>query len=459
MFLSARQAIALAILGISASIISLWFIVSGPPPEGAKGLQRLIQTFQEIKQVLVPSRGIPRNIPEGTTVGKKDDDGPAPSRPEDTDTPDSASNTLDIDRKLKQCDKHYRNNRLTLPEHDNAFTCYSGILARYPGNAKARTGMEKIEKRYDTLIREEIEKNQKGKAEAMISRLALVNEESIYLEELKRLFSSLKDTPINISRGDYIPVRPGCVSSQHHPLQIKNQTIGDICVESPYEIARYEVSVSDFRKFISSTNYRTTAEKSDIRDGRFVNKGCEIYKNGQIGLNANANWKAPGFGQTSHEPVVCISWNDALAYAKWRSGSGGFTYRLPTNTEWEYALLSGDSNFARMDAANICQHANLADQTLKDTQDKRVRVLGCRDGYAATAPVGRFRDMGSELFDMIGNVREWTLSGVSGEKITRGGGWADADQNLWRDRTLSMKKDSAVNYLGFRLVRLKREAK
>ncbi|HEV2607728.1 MAG TPA: SUMF1/EgtB/PvdO family nonheme iron enzyme, partial [Xanthomonadaceae bacterium] len=59
------------------------------------------------------------------------------------------------------------------------------------------------------------------------------------------------------------------------------------------------------------------------------------------------NWTVPGFAQTSEQPVVCISWNDAAAYVQWLSAQKGQHYRLPSSTDWHATgAISGGTSVA-----------------------------------------------------------------------------------------------------------------
>lgn len=130
-------------------------------------------------------------------------------------------------------------------------------------------------------------------------------------------------------------------------------------------------------------------------------------------------------------PVVRISWNDAKAFiAKLNAKNDGYTYRLPSEAEWEYAARAGtktrfywgdDLNFS-----SLCRYANVEDL------DK------CPDNFRQTAPVGTYLPNNFGLYDMGGNVWEWcediwqndynNLPADGSPNLTRG----DADYHVLR---------------------------
>ena len=158
-------------------------------------------------------------------------------------------------------------------------------------------------------------------------------------------------------------------------------------------IGRYEVTVAEFARFASDTGH----------DG---DGGCRIRGNGQWRNSIEASWRRPGFSQGDSEPVVCVSWHDAKAYAAWLSARTGHSYRLPSEAEWEYAARGGSLRYRYWgddeDGREACRFANLADQGLQ-----RILPASCQDGFATTAPVGRFSPNPFGLHDMLGNVWEW----------------------------------------------------
>jgi formylglycine-generating enzyme required for sulfatase activity len=153
-------------------------------------------------------------------------------------------------------------------------------------------------------------------------------------------------------------------------------------------------------------------------------------------------------------PVVNVSFDDANAFAAWRSKRDGVTYRLPTEDEWEFAARGGDPTRMYPWGAGWTQgYANL-------------------DG-AGPAPVGSF-PLGHSpqgLEDMIGNVWEWTSSEASmykgndrtalapedrGKMVARGGSFKsrpDGDEPVTVTARRWLPRDFRDPVLGFRLVR------
>ena len=103
-------------------------------------------------------------------------------------------------------------------------------------------------------------------------------------------------------------------------------------IANSFAMQSKEVTVGDYEKFVANTAYKTEAE---------INKGCAYYLNGEPVWEAALNWRNPGFEQGSDFPAVCLTYNDAKAYADWLSGQTGQQFRLPSEVEWEYAARAG----------------------------------------------------------------------------------------------------------------------
>jgi len=166
-----------------------------------------------------------------------------------------------------------------------------------------------------------------------------------------------------------------------------------------------------------------------------------------------------GYGRGTR-PVISVSWDDAVAYTAWLSVQTGSTYRLPSESEWEYANRAGTTTAYWWGASVGSNNANCA-QTSSP----------CGDSFANTSPVGSFAANRFGLHDTLGNVWEWTaddyhsnytgaptdgtpwITAGSGYRVLRGGSWTDASRSV-RSATRSLGSPPARrNYLGFRVSR------
>ncbi len=236
-----------------------------------------------------------------------------------------------------------------------------------------------------------------------------------------------------------------------------------------FYLGKYEVTVDQFRQFVTATGYRTEAE------GNIGAEGCwSEQSDGGYGYVAGRSWRDPGFPQTDDHPVVCVSWNDAQAYIDWLNdemSEAGKRYRLPTEAEWEYTARGGTTSprYWGNDPAAGCRYANTHDERSKRENGFSWEHAACDDGYAKTAPVGRFGANLYGLHDMLGNVWEWTCSEYDGdydgsEQICaettqgvsfalRGGSWKGLPANVRAANRLRLAPSSRLIWLGFRLAR------
>ena len=226
-----------------------------------------------------------------------------------------------------------------------------------------------------------------------------------------------------------------------------------------FEMLAHEVTNAEFARFTDETGYLTTAERSAAAGG--PGAGSAVFRmpaeraapTDTWQLVPGATWRAPeGPGtdisaRASH-PVVHVSLADAEAYAAWAGA------RLPTEEEWEYAAAIGlpdpaDAQSGAYDAsgkpvANTWQGIfPVADQA--------------SDGVAGRAPAGCFAPSAIGLYDMIGNVWEWTATPYqTGENTIKGGSYLCADNFCRRYRPAArqpQEADFSSSHIGFRIVR------
>ncbi|MGB0936709.1 MAG: SUMF1/EgtB/PvdO family nonheme iron enzyme, partial [Colwellia sp.] len=218
--------------------------------------------------------------------------------------------------------------------------------------------------------------------------------------------------------------------------------IRTVRVES-FKMMANEVTVGQFKKFVNATGYRTDAEKNTGGVQGCYSVGYMNHKSDdKLDYYAWASWRNPGFEQSNNEPVVCISYNDAVAYAKWISQQTGLRFSLPSEAQWEYAARGGSTGKWHWGnrESDQCDFANGADETSWEGASYTNKAA-CKDGYFFTAPVGLFQANGFGLYDMSGNAWEWTkdcwnssysgasstakarTSGSCGTRVLRGGGW------------------------------------
>lgn len=263
-----------------------------------------------------------------------------------------------------------------------------------------------------------------------------------------------------------------CLNTEPAPIVIDNATalIGSDLgypeerpprqvILDAFEIDTVEVTNAQFEKFVDETGYVTEAEK--IQPG-FEAPGGAVFTEPTAANPSwwhfveGANWRHPEGPYSSiinrkSDPVVQVTLTDAKAYAEW------IGRRLPTEAEWEYAAKAGsqtlyvwgnERSLEGKEMANTWQGAF----PIKNTGD---------DGYNLRAPVGCYEPNGFGLYDMIGNVWEWTdtvwdYPASSTANIIKGGSFLCAENYCRRYRASARQPqevDFSTNHIGFRTVK------
>ncbi|XP_059614949.1 formylglycine-generating enzyme [Phlebotomus argentipes] len=238
-------------------------------------------------------------------------------------------------------------------------------------------------------------------------------------------------------------------------------------VDSFY-LDKFEVSNKDFGEFVDATGYKTEAEKfgdSFVFQGflddatKKENKDVRVVGAEWWYKIKGANWRHPEgqgsdlTGRANH-PVIHVSWRDAVTYCEWRQK------RLPTEAEWEVACRGGKKQrlFPWGDKLmpqdkhrmNIWQGEFPDDNTEKD-------------GFFGTCPVDQFHQNSYDLFNIVGNVWEWTADlwtlhdaekkPENRNRVKKGGSYLCHKSYCYRYRCAARSQnteDSSAGNLGFR---------
>jgi formylglycine-generating enzyme required for sulfatase activity len=230
-----------------------------------------------------------------------------------------------------------------------------------------------------------------------------------------------------------------------------------VTIAYPLGIGVYEVTVGEYKDFVIATGRKSA--------------GCTVY-DGTWQDHPELSWENVGYRQTATHPVTCVSWRDARDYADWLSKRTGQRYRLPSESEWEYAARAGSpAAHPWTEGANAaCGYANIADETAAQRYPGW-KVLSCSDGFTYSAPVGTFKPNAFGLYDMLGNVFEWVqdcwnpdyrgapaggsawLTGDCTQHGLRGGSWFTSPSLVAVSSRNRFEETYRSNTVGLRLVR------
>ena len=227
---------------------------------------------------------------------------------------------------------------------------------------------------------------------------------------------------------------------------------------SSFALGKYDVTRDEYAEFVRDTGH-------PAGDGCQLSPSANGYFDGSNkNKRADGSWQTPGFAQSGRDPVVCVSWDDARAYVAWLNrkvrpaGAPAIAgpYRLPSESEWEYAARGGTTSrfWWGDDDAETGAHA---------------WFKGNSNGH--THPVGSKPANPFGLYDVVGNAFQWTedcyadsyaaapLDGSAVEsgsaclRVDRGGSWFYPPwllRSAPRERNPADYRDAV---LGFRVAR------
>ena len=187
----------------------------------------------------------------------------------------------------------------------------------------------------------------------------------------------------------------------------RERPITQVSIAKPFAISRTEVTNLQFARFIAETGYKP-------------GPGCWKFLGNQWEFDSQASWQQPGVPSGAHYPVTCVNALDGEAYAQWLSQTTGRSYRLPSEAEWEYAARANrpGTTYWNDSMSDLCRFANPGDRSTERAYEWEQleplrseygwRGAACDDGFAGLAPVASFSPNPFGLYDMIGNVNEWT---------------------------------------------------
>ena len=224
-----------------------------------------------------------------------------------------------------------------------------------------------------------------------------------------------------------------------------------------FAAGRYAVTRGEFANFVRARNYQTEAEQGD---------GCYGLTGTEFKKDKAHNWRNVGFSQSDDHPVVCVSWNDAKAYAQWISQVSGKEYRLLSEAEREYAARAGTQTAFWWGGSINSGQANY------NGAGKSYNSSAPGDWRRATVAVNSFEPNPFGLYNVHGNVWEWvedcwhenyngaptdgsawTTGCSQSGRVLRGGSWMYIPAYLRSAGRLRGTPDLRGDLIGFRLAR------
>lgn len=390
-----------------------------------------------------------------------------------------------VNQLLREAQQNIDNKQLTTPKENNALDKLLKVLADQPQHAEARTLLSEINDGYFELAYQSVLNKNYDQAEQFAEsvttvrhKVALVNDRLLkYLANNSEMTVSLllgslseqvrqavanhnrKGAQRLIDLTDVLMPDHRIITELNELLlnmpesgQVVTDRMGvaTVLISPPsghainygFYVTPTEVTVSQYQAFRQATDRQIQKCQSRLQSNLIF---------------SGRNLDKVGFPLEQNMPVVCVTWQDAVDYAKWLSEQTGHTYRLPTAAEWR--LLK------QLTATpQTCGSDNVAGTEFPDKKED-VIYHECDDGYPQLAPVRAFTASDLGVYGIYGNASEW-LNGCEkpGKLKAFFGSDKPCDQNpvaglSWlsdrqaTDDIQDIDYGDAFTHIGFRLIR------
>lgn len=384
-------------------------------------------------------------------------------------------------------------NRLMSPAGNNAWEKYQAVLKLAPGHIDAQKGMDNVIARYKSMFDSALRRKKFAEAERYVSQIRSVHANASVLSEMENRLSASR-------------------AAEKRRQEAQKEKLERIRQEAAEAERRRQEQEAAARKAESNREKRAGRKFRDCEacpemvvvpagaftmgspsgeSGRYADEGprhqVKMWYPFAVGVYEVTfeEWDAcvdaggcggyvpddKGWGR-GKRPVINVNWNDAQAYVQWLSNKTGAEYHLLSESEWEYVARAG-TNTARYwgeSSRAQCRYANGADETAR-RYHSNWPVEACDDGHYHTAPVGTYTANTFDLYDVLGNVWEWTqdcwndnYSNVSGDgsaresgdcsmRVLRGGSYVSGPKFLRSAYRIGETSELRDGGLGFRVAR------
>jgi formylglycine-generating enzyme required for sulfatase activity len=224
-----------------------------------------------------------------------------------------------------------------------------------------------------------------------------------------------------------------------------------VSIVESFALSKFPVTVAQFTAFVADSGYQPA-------------QSCGQW-DGKQWQEMPGSFRSPGFEQSDLHPAVCVSWDDAQAFAAWLARKNGHGYRLPTEAEWEYAARAGTTSPFWWGSSVTPDQANYNGGASYGPAGRTGPWL------QRTVPVDSFKPNPWGLYQMHGNVWEWVEDcwsrGYDGApvdgrarraanceaRVLRGGSWLNGPRGLRSARRHAACADFRRSDVGFRVAR------